>query len=507
MIKERAVIYIRVSDHSQIENNSLETQEEVCRKYIENKGYELVEPIFKDEGKTAKNFQRREGVKKLLSFCTLKKNNIQKVVVYKMDRWTRNVEEGLAAISLLAKTGVLLESSTEATDETPMGRAVRTILMAIGELDNGLKSERVKDNLETLFSKGLWCWKAPIGYKRPDGSKEERKGKPCIIDKKLGPIVKIIFQEASTGTKKKVKLAQIANDLDFGKYNGKEADCNLISKIVKKTFYYGLMYAPKWKKYQWGIHKPLIDKETWEKANKNLFGKRKYNIQDVEEFPLKGLLVCGTCGSVLTTSNPRGKYQYYECKHKGCAKQQRLLIDRAEKQFIALLRSIKPSQETLQLFNQMVFSEWDKTIELQKKIIEQFDAKISGLESEISCHSISSAKGILNEEEANKLIEKARVNIASLKIERGDIKIETYNSEITRNFTEAFLKNLDKFWLKLNLTKKQLLQNKIFPNGVICQNMKIRTEKLSPSFEYIQQIKVQNSPLVTPRRIELRLPG
>lgn len=507
MIKERAVIYIRVSDPSQVENNSLETQEETCKKFVESKGYELVEPIFRDEGISAKNFQKRPGVKQLLYFCTLKKNNIQKVVVYKMDRWTRNVEEGLAAISVLAKSGVILESATEATSETAMGKAMRTILMAIGELDNGLKSERVKDNLKTLFSKGQWCWKPPIGYKRPGLSKEERKGKPCIIDDNLGPIVKTIFLEASNGTKKKVKLAKIANDLDFEKYNGTSADCNLISKIVKKTFYYGLMYAPAWKKYQWGIHDPIIDEETWRRANTNLFGKRKYKFQDVELFPLKGIIVCGVCGHPMTTSNPRSKFQYYECKKKGCVKQQRLLNDRAEKQFIALLQSIKPSQEVLKLFNHLVFSEWDKTIQSQKQIIEQYNTKISGLEDEISYHSISSAKGILKEEEANNLIEKARVEIASLKMERGDLKIDKYDSEITRNFTEAFLNNLDQFWLRLDLAKKQLLQCMIFPKGILCQDMQIRTDALSPSFEYMQQLKLQNSPLVTPRRIELRLPG
>ena len=92
-------------------------------------------------------------------------------------------------------------------------------------------------------------------------------------------------------------------------------------------------------------------------------------------------------------------------------------------------------------------------------------------------------------------------------MERGDIKIEKYDSEITRNFTEAFLSNLDKLWIKLSLTKKQLLQNKIFPNGLTCQNQIIRTDTLSPSFEYIQSLKQQNSPLVTPRGIEPRLAG
>lgn len=505
MIKERAVIYIRVSDPKQIENNSLETQEETCRKYVENKGYELVEPLFKDEGKTAKNFNKRLGVKQLLYFCTLKKNNIQKVIVYKMDRWTRNVEEGLAAISLLAKSGVVLESATEATSETAMGRAMRTILMAIGELDNGLKSERVKDNLETMFGKGLWCWKPPIGYKRPPGDKEERKGKVCIIDPNLGPIVKIIFEEASKGTKRKVKLAQIANDLGFGKYYKRKADCNLICKIIKKTFYYGYMFAPKWKIYQWGIHEPIINEETWHKANTNLFGKRRYLLQDIESFPLKGLIKCGNCGHNLTTSNSKGKFKYYECKQKSCNKQQRILINKAEKQFIVLLQAIKPNEEVLELFNHLIFADWDKTIEIQKQKIAQYDKQIEYQNNLISGYSVSENSGVLTRDEAKERVEKARMEIAVLIMERGDIKMEKYDSEITRNFIEAFMNNLDNLWIKLDLTKRQLLHNKIFCGGLICENHNIRTNTLSPSFELISSLNTQNSPSVTLRGIEPRL--
>lgn len=501
MIKERAVIYIRVSDPSQVENNSLETQEKECRRYCDIKGYEVVEPIFKDEGISAKNFQKRPGVKQLLYFCTLKKNNIQRVVVYKMDRWTRNVEEGLAAITLLAKYGVSQESATEAISDTAVGKAMKTILMAVGQLDNDVKSERVKDNLATMFNKGLWCWKPPIGYIRPGNNKDERRGKPCVVDPKLGPIVKLVFQEASKGTKQKVKLAKIANALDFGKYNGKEADCNLISKIVKKTFYYGYMYAPKWKLYQWGTHEPLIDEDTWRRANFNLFGKRKYQFQDIEQFPLKGLIKCGVCGHPLTTSNPRGKFRYYECKQKFCTKQQRLLADKAEVQFISLLQSIKPSDEVTKLFSHMVFAEWDQSIDTQKQIIAQYDMKIEEQNNLITGYSISENRGILTTDEATERIEKARTEIAVLKIERGDLKIEKYDSEMTRNFTEAFLKNLDQFWIKLSLTKKQLLQNRIFPMGIECQKKQIRTSTLSPSFEYIQQLKQQNIPLVTPQGI------
>src|SRR5512140_126824 len=110
MTKPKSVIYIRVSDPSQIENNSLETQLKICRSFAERNGWEIVE-VFEEEGVSAKTVHNRPEMRRLLQFCTDKKNKIAKVIVYKMDRFARNTEDGLVAISLLAKHGSFLVSA------------------------------------------------------------------------------------------------------------------------------------------------------------------------------------------------------------------------------------------------------------------------------------------------------------------------------------------------------------------------------------------------------------
>lgn len=183
MQKPKAVIYIRVSDESQVKNNSLETQLKACENYAALNGLEVVR-VFREEGFSAKHVHNRPEMRALLSYCCLKKNNISQVIVYKMDRWTRNIEEGLSSISLLSRYDVLLTFATEVAEQTPMGRAIRTILMVVGELDNGVKSERVKDNMLAMYRHGKWPWKPPIGYMRPKGDREFIKGKPAIPDER-----------------------------------------------------------------------------------------------------------------------------------------------------------------------------------------------------------------------------------------------------------------------------------------------------------------------------------
>lgn len=509
MDKLQAVIYLRVSDQSQIENNSLETQLKSCQNFADNNNYEVVR-VFRDEGKSGKHVQTRPEMRNMLEYCTLKRNQISAVIVYKMDRWTRNTEEGLIAISLLAKYGVVVLPATEITEQNPMGKAMRTILMALGELDNNLKGERVRDNMITMFRNGLWCWKPPIGYKRPFKSKEENKGKPPIIDRQLGEVVKALFIKASENISSKKYLADYINKLGFKELFGKEADGKLVSTILHKTFYYGYMYGPKWKEFQWGKHLPLIDQETWEKAHMNVFGrKRKYNVQDSTIFPLKGLLLCAKCFHPMTSSNPRGSsknYLYYECHNdegkNRCIKRERIGIVKAHQQFIELLGLVKPTIRVLKLFTHLVFSEWDEIIDQAKREAEIQGEQIKKLEDKLTAIAEGNSKGLLTDEEAFSSAEKVRKDIVVLRIERSDTRIEQYNTEAVKSFTEDFLLHLDKLWLRMELPQKQALQSEIFPKGLLVENGKIRTVGLASTFELISAMKDENFHFVTPRGFE-----
>jgi len=55
---KRAVIYLRVSSEEQVENYSLNTQEDICRKEADKRGYQIVD-VFSEEGKSAKTISGR----------------------------------------------------------------------------------------------------------------------------------------------------------------------------------------------------------------------------------------------------------------------------------------------------------------------------------------------------------------------------------------------------------------------------------------------------------------
>src|SRR5437016_5313529 len=91
-INKKAVIYCRVSTKEQVEEgNSLITQQRICREYAIKNGYEIAH-VFIEQGESAKTAERTE-LQKLLNFCANRKNHIQAIIAYKIDRISRNTDD------------------------------------------------------------------------------------------------------------------------------------------------------------------------------------------------------------------------------------------------------------------------------------------------------------------------------------------------------------------------------------------------------------------------------
>ncbi len=129
-----AAIYCRVSTKEQVEEgNSLTTQERNCRDYAAKNGYEVAE-VFIEQGESAKTADRPQ-LQRLLSFCSLKKNGINAVIAYKIDRISRNVDDYSQIRLLLKRYNVEIKSTTEHFENTPAGRFMENIIANVGQFD------------------------------------------------------------------------------------------------------------------------------------------------------------------------------------------------------------------------------------------------------------------------------------------------------------------------------------------------------------------------------------
>lgn len=123
--------YIRVSSKSQLDNNSLEQQEQEILK-------EYPDAIIIKEQFSAKSIHRPK-FQWLLG--RLKEND--KLVTCRLDRFCRSTKEGLECISELQKRGVKIHIlNMGLIEDSPMGQLIVTNLLAFAEFERAMIVER-----------------------------------------------------------------------------------------------------------------------------------------------------------------------------------------------------------------------------------------------------------------------------------------------------------------------------------------------------------------------------
>ncbi len=177
-------------------SDSVQVQIKMCKEYAEIifKGQELRFLVYdKDEGFSGKN-TNRPSFKELMS--DVQANLLDAVIVYKLDRISRNVREFSAMYEVFQQHNVAFISVKEAFDtSTPMGRTVMYILAAFAQLERENTSERVSDSMHALGMSGKWtggrCPAGMVSVRHTVGSKEHSF---LEVDKNAIGDVKLLYK-------------------------------------------------------------------------------------------------------------------------------------------------------------------------------------------------------------------------------------------------------------------------------------------------------------------------
>lgn len=149
-------IYCRVSTDQQ----ELEQQIEACKKFCEYKQFEY--KLFQDIG-SGKNMQRPQFLDML---NRIRAREFDGVVVFRFDRLGRNAREVVTLFEEFESKGIEVFSLNENIDTTsPVGRAVRDIIVRLAQLERENISVATKQRLDALRNLGT-----KLG--RPKGSKD-----------------------------------------------------------------------------------------------------------------------------------------------------------------------------------------------------------------------------------------------------------------------------------------------------------------------------------------------
>ena len=158
-------IYSRKSKYTG-KGESIGNQVELCKEYIRvHYGDAAVENsvIYEDEGFSGGNLNRPD-FKKMMDAA--RKQSFKAIIVYRLDRISRNISDFSGLIEELAHLEIAFVSIKEQFDtSTPMGRAMMYIASVFSQLERETIAERIRDNMHELAKTGRWLGgTTPTGY-------------------------------------------------------------------------------------------------------------------------------------------------------------------------------------------------------------------------------------------------------------------------------------------------------------------------------------------------------
>jgi len=325
----RIGIYIRVSTEEQAENpeGSIRNQEDRLRMTVKLKNMEGhfgdITAVYIDRAKSGKDTNRPELQKMLMA---IRKRELDLVMVSELSRISRSIKDFSEIWQLMQDNDCGFQSLRENFDTTTAaGEMVLFTVANIAQFERRQISERVSANFNVRSQRGLFNGgPIPFGYKKIDD-------KPGYLE--LDEEAAKSVQAAFHAIVREGSLAPAASWLNEQGFRMKtvRADATPRSKLgyftvknlwsmVRSKFYAGIKvysYNNELKEAE-AVWPPIVDRETYEKANEILNKNHRRNKErmiDRHPYLLSGIIYCKSCGNRLigrSGNGNSGKVCYYE---------------------------------------------------------------------------------------------------------------------------------------------------------------------------------------------------
>lgn len=330
-LKLRVAKYIRLSreDGDDRESESVENQRDIIDNYI-LEHEELIEAgEYVDDGYTGTNFNR-PGFQKMLK--DIEEEKIDCIITKDLSRFGRDhIDTGYYLERFLPANNIRYIAIGDNVDTIkPDGLQFLTFKLSFNDYYAQDISNKIKSVKQRKIEKGEYqAGIPPYGYKKSAKIKNH-----LIPDEYSSLIVKEIFDMYVNKGRSTIKIADELNKREIqppaiylkiptymkkhssnpnGKYVWLRSQ---IGKILRNEVYLGSVVGRKFQKVSHKIakvrctkkeehivlenmHEPIIDIETWNKAQDKLNGYTKVRNRKYDH-PLKGLVYCMECGNKAT---------------------------------------------------------------------------------------------------------------------------------------------------------------------------------------------------------------
>ncbi|MEW6041066.1 MAG: recombinase family protein [Elusimicrobiota bacterium] len=477
--KLKVAIYIRVSTvDQQREGFSLENQFESCQNYVLSKNnLELVTKNIKDVYQDVESgFSiERKGYQALLRDARLRK--FDGIVVWRLDRFTRNTRAGLTDLAELTDLGIKVFSVVEGEIDstTSTGKMISTFLIAMAEAERNRIKERVMPGMISGVKKGHWQ-----GARYSPYGTRYNKEKGCLewVEKEV-KVIKIVFSEFISGSSIWT-IAKHLYHLNYQNRVAKEFTTHMIELIIRREMYCdGIIRWGKGEKRvesEKPVIEPIIDRATWEKANEILDVRRKKyfkgNWRSDSPHEFQGVVKCRYChknmhGTSYISNHKTGeKKEAYRCgtymsRTKVACKGQGVYDYEIRKHVLSIMREIVRDKNLIEIERQ----EYQDSIASRNpdlindvKIIEKklrdnksaqrkcFSMIYKGMITDVQFKEENS-RLVKEEEELNKRLKEAKEQLYTAQVYGQSMnKIFTVLSDFNRVYDGMAVKDRNLLW-------------------------------------------------------------
>ncbi len=320
------------------------------------------------------------------------------------------------------------------------------------------------------------------------------------------------FEVFATGVHTQREVLRQVTALGLRNRAGKPLTPQSFDKILHNPRYAGRPVVGKWGVETHGNFEPLVPPELFDRVQAILAGRAPTvapRLRSHPDFPLRRFVRCRSCNRPLTGSKSRGRgkhYPYYSCPSGKCGAIS-IRKEKLEAKFVALIEHLRPKQEYLRLFNDIVRDVWREEL-----------SSVEGRRREIekSLQALHAKKDRLDEaylyeqtidrETYEAQRERLREALAVAEVEFQDARLDELDLETVLAYAEHFLANAGRLWTEADLDQRQRLQAVLFPEGLTFDGETFGTAVTCLAFSFFRSVEGGKSTLASPWGFEPQSP-
>jgi site-specific DNA recombinase len=354
----KVALYPRVSTEEQSkEGYSLAAQLEKMEAFCFSQGWTIYDTYI-EEGRSAKDMERPQ-LQRLLSSL----NMFDVVLVYKLDRLSRNVSDINYLLNYFEQNKVAFKSVTEPYDTTTaQGKLLINIFASLAQFEREQLAERTYMGMARKHEEGKRNGgRAPFGYELDQDGK-------LVINEDESKWVKWMFD--SFHTKGKKVITEQLNKNGVRTRTGAFWNTSSVDYVVTNPVYYGALrwnYRTKQGNRTYeeivveGDHPAIVTKEVYDEIKKVRKGRVNTGWKSRTFYPFSSILYCHRCGKSMYGGKRKkadgSDYRFYKCsgrfEYKICDMPV-IAEDTIEQVFLESLNYIEvetdiPEQDTLDI--------------------------------------------------------------------------------------------------------------------------------------------------------------